>query len=411
MNEVFVPAMGMAPDDVVLVSWLKQPGDAVATGEPVALVETSKAELEVESPADGALGHHLFPEKASIAPGTVITHVLSSGEAHPAPDGAIADDPPTEPNDPPTAHGATPDSVAAPAHPPGGTGQRSPHLLSPRQRRERAEAAGSAGPIGRGEPGPSATVAAGPAGAGAVRSPAVVETGAQATARPDEQDRFRAAISASVTRSWQEIPHFTVVRELRVGALVDAVAQWRAVLPALTLTDLLLRGFALSLLDRERRSDLDIGLAVATDRGVAIPVIRDVPRLGLVELVDARTAAVRRARQGRLAPDDGRVPAATLSNLGAVGVDQFTGVVPYGQTCLLTVGAAAPRPVVDDGGLAVATTMSTTLNVDHRAWDGHHAGELLARLARVLAAPAVFLGPVASTPAGPAARTAAREDI
>ncbi len=85
MHDIFIPVMGMAPDDVTLVSWLKQPGDAVRTGDVVALVETSKAELEVESAADGVLGRHLVAELDSVAPGTTIAKVLADGEQDDAP--------------------------------------------------------------------------------------------------------------------------------------------------------------------------------------------------------------------------------------------------------------------------------------------------------------------------------------
>ncbi len=199
-------------------------------------------------------------------------------------------------------------------------------------------------------------------------------------------------MAAAVSRSWREIPHFAVTRELRLDAVTAAVGEVRLVAPQVTLTDVLLRALALSFVHREDRTDLDIGLAVATDRGVAIPVIHEVPRLDLLELAATRRAAVGRARAGRGHTDDGRVPVSTLSNLGAIGVDQFTGIVPFGQTSLLTVGRAASRPVVDDGVLAVGVTMLATLNVDHRVRDGQHAGELLDRLARILATPALLVG-------------------
>lgn len=349
MREVFIPVMGMAPDDVVLLNWLKPAGAAVSVGDAVAVVETSKAELEIEADTAGILGRRLFAERDTITPGTTITHILDPGEADPETGGrpAAVVDADSSPNEvQPTIRA----DLAA---------ERPRHRASPRQRRLDALAATSGG------------VSDGP-------------TSAQ-PGRPDAADRFRAAVSASVSRSWQEIPHFTVTRELRVGPVIDVVASWRAVLPALTLTDLLLRALALAMLERERRSDLDVGLAVATERGVAIPVVRDVLSLGMVELVDARAAAVRRARAGRLSPDDGTLPVITLSNLGAAGVDQFTGVVPYGQTGLLTVGRAAPRAVVDaDGALVAAVTMYATLNVDHRSWDGLPAAQVLDRLAHLL---------------------------
>lgn len=223
----------------------------------------------------------------------------------------------------------------------------------------------------------------------------------------------RAAIARAVSRSWSEVPHFAVSRELQVGDLVGATVQWRAVLTRLTVTDLLLRVLALAMVDTIGGSGVDLGLAVATDAGVVIPVIRRVPELGLADLVSARVAAVARAREGRMHIDDATVPATTLSNLGALGVDHFTGVIPHGGTSLVTVGRAAQRPVVADGVLTVATTMWVTVNLDHREYDGIYGARLLERLAVIAAAPALFFGggaPLAppSSPVPPAAEGANR---
>jgi pyruvate dehydrogenase E2 component (dihydrolipoamide acetyltransferase) len=374
MQDVFVPAGGMAPDDVTLTAWLKEPGDPVSAGEPVALVETAKAELEIAATGDGVLGRRLFPQAARIAPGTTIARILSAGESEPAdfPDPEDRAPVPAVPGGPPpaSATGAEADGVSAPTRP--------AHRTSPRQRRLRAEAARS------GQPAMSSEVS--PAGR---REPAAPDAPAA---------RFREAISLAVTRSWHEIPHFAVARDLVVDEVTTALGRWRVVVPRLTLTDVLIRALALAFIERAGTSRLDVGLAVATERGVAIPVLRDVLSLGLPELAAARAEAIERARSGRLIADDSRVPVTTLSNLGAVGVDRFTGVVPYGQTNLLTVGRAAPRPVVADGSLAVATTMTVTLNVDHRTWDGHPAGQLLQRLAAVLAAPDLLFNPAAPAP-------------
>jgi pyruvate dehydrogenase E2 component (dihydrolipoamide acetyltransferase) len=223
----------------------------------------------------------------------------------------------------------------------------------------------------------------------------------------------RAAIARAVSRSWAEVPHFAVSRELRVGDLAGSAAQWRAVLPGLTVTDLLLRVLALAMVDTVGGSGVDLGLAVATDAGVVIPVIRRVPELGLADLVRARIAAVARAREGRMHHDDAAVPATTLSNLGAFGVDHFTGVIPHGSSSLVTVGRAAQRPVVTDGALTVATTMWVTVNLDHRVSDGIHGARLLNRLAAIASAPALFLSggaPLAppSSPVPGAAKAADR---
>ncbi|MFC6083566.1 2-oxo acid dehydrogenase subunit E2 [Sphaerisporangium aureirubrum] len=215
---------------------------------------------------------------------------------------------------------------------------------------------------------------------------------AEAYVVPEGMDRHRAAIAKSVSLSWQSIPHFTVSREIGMEAALETLAGWKVVLSRLTLTDFLLRAFALALVEREGSIDVAIGLAVATPRGVVIPVLPSVPRQDLPALSAARQAAAGRARDGRMTAQDGQTPAGTLSNLGSHGVDSFTGVVPYGQSVLLTVGRAAQRPVVRDGRLAVGTTMHATLNADHRYWDGHHAAEVLERLAAILATPTLLAG-------------------
>jgi pyruvate dehydrogenase E2 component (dihydrolipoamide acetyltransferase) len=121
-----------------------------------------------------------------------------------------------------------------------------------------------------------------------------------------------------------------------------------------------------------------VGLAVATPEGVMMPVVPDVPALAAADLVAARQAAARRGREGRLTARDlasGAVGA--VSNLGARGVDAFTGIVPAGRRLLLTTGRIAGRPVVIDGRLAVRTTLIATLNVDHRYFDGDRAADVL----------------------------------
>jgi pyruvate dehydrogenase E2 component (dihydrolipoyllysine-residue acetyltransferase) len=344
---VAIPSVGIAMTEALLVKWHKQPGEEVAADEPVAEIETDKATMDLESPVAGRLGPHLAEPGQTVAVGTVIVEVLAEGEAPrdpkavPAatPEPSIAAAPATrEPTD-----GAGPASEPAPAAP--AVAGRRPHTLGPRARR----------------------------------------LAAQAATAPREHERFRELIAAKVTRSWQEIPHFAVTREVDAQAMLAALDSLRAaaVEPAPTLTDLLLRALAgaLAALERDRRGD--VGLAVATEHGVVIPVVRGVHRLDAAGLAAARAAAVERARAGRLAPGDlEAAPPSTLSNLGPMGVDHFTGVIALGQTSLLTVGRALPRVVAGaDGRLGVRTTLHATLNADHRTIDGAKAARLLVAFA------------------------------
>jgi pyruvate dehydrogenase E2 component (dihydrolipoamide acetyltransferase) len=357
VEEIFVPALGMAMSEAVLVAWLKEPGDAVEAGEPIAEVETDKSVLEISASAPGRLGAHRVAAGASVAVGATVTVVLADGESEPAPSGPSAAAGPAA-----AAGTAAVDGTAAPAPPaasvapaPAGTAGdgpsrdlppgRAPHRASPRQRRLAA----------------LAEQAASPAAAGS--SPAVAQ-----------DSPSRAPAARQVSRSWSEIPHFAVAREIAADGVTDRLAGETPGGVRVTVTDLLVRALGRSL---ARYGSSDVGLAVATRHGVQIPVLPEVAGRKLTEVAALRRSAVERARNRRSTEDDGRTPLVTLSNLGTHGVEWFTGIIPLGQRGLLTTGTLAQRPVVKDGRLSVAWRLTAILNVDHRVWDGLDAAELL----------------------------------
>ena len=358
MHDVTIPALGMAMTEAILTRWHKQPGDPVAAGDVLAEIETDKSVVDLESPADGTLGHHLVGEGAAVPVGDPVVRILSPGETEA--DGATS--PVTGATAATVATGggdsAPPAGTPAPPVPAAG---RAPHKLSPRQRQlARLAAASANGP------------ATAPAGAPASDAPAAVTATADA-----DPARVRTAIAAQVSQSWREIPHFSVQREVDAGQADAALAALRTAEPAATYTDLLLRALAQALQVVVGGSG-DVGLAVATPAGVMMPVIRGVPGLTAGQLVEARAAAIVRARNGRLSSADlTSKPLASLSNLGSRGVDSFTGVIAVGQQLLLTVGRIRPRPVVRDGGLYIRPTLIATLNVDHRSFDGDRAADVL----------------------------------
>jgi pyruvate dehydrogenase E2 component (dihydrolipoamide acetyltransferase) len=181
-------------------------------------------------------------------------------------------------------------------------------------------------------------------------------------------------IARQVSRSWSEIPHFAVAREIAADGVTDRLAGETPGGVRVTVTDLLVGALGRSL---ARYGSSDVGLAVATRHGVQIPVLPDVAGRKLSEIAALRRSAVERARNRRSTEQDGRTPLVTLSNLGTHGVEWFTGIIPLGQRGLLTTGTLAQRPVVRDGRLSVAWRLTAILNVDHRVWDGLEAAELL----------------------------------
>ena len=358
MEEIFVPALGMAMSEAVLLAWLKEPGDAVEAGEAIAEVETDKSVLEISASAAGRLGAHRVAAGESVAVGATVTVVLADGESEPAPSGPSASAGTTAAGTAVAAAAGTAAAVGpapAAASPPAATTEdghshdeppgRAPHRVSPRQRRLAALAGQAASPAAAGS------------------SPA----GPQGSAS-------RAPIARQVSRSWSEIPHFAVAREIAADGVTDRLAGGTPGGVRVTVTDLLVRALGRSL---ARHGSSDVGLAVATSHGVLIPVLPDVAGRKLSEIAALRRSAVERARNRRSTEEDGRTPLVTLSNLGTHGVEWFTGIIPLGQRGLLTTGTLAQRPVVKDGRLSVAWRLTAILNVDHRVWDGLDAAQLL----------------------------------
>ena len=351
MSDITIPSLGVGMTDALLVRWLKEPGEAVEQDEPIAEIETDKTTMDLVSPSAGQLGPHLHEPGAIIPVGDIIVRVLGDGQGPEAPAAAMD-----------SASGAElpspADPVAGPAEPPPTSpSARRPHTLSPRARRLEQERAATAPPT-------AASAEAGPA--------------------PSERvGRFRQLIAARVSESWRTIPHFAVTREVDANAMQLVLAAWRADGVAATLTDLLLRALALAHRERDPNGAVRLGLAVATDAGVVIPVISDVLELTPTQLATARLAAAERARSGRLDANDlNETPVSTLSNLGSKGIDSFTGVIALGQPTLLTVGRAVPRlHPAEDGGVAVRSMIVATLNVDHRMLDGADAADLLVAFA------------------------------
>ncbi len=340
MTEITIPSVGIAMEEALVLRWLKEPGDAVAVDDPIAEIETDKATMEIVSPVAGTLGAHLVEPGAIVAVGVAIVHVID-GRSQPDAEASVDARAPV----------AAPPADSAPETV---EGERAAHRLSPRARRLARE---------RG-----------------------VETAAPIPGAPAAADgRFRELIAAKVSESWREIPHFTVSRDVDAEALQATLASLRAEAfePQPTLTDLLLRALARALQETGAGDGSDVGLAVATPHGVVIPVVRNVLGRGPAALARARSEAVERARQGKLGSGDlSAAPRTTLSNLGAFGVDRFTGIIAHGQTSLLTVGRALPRVVADERrAITVRTLFSATLNADHRTVDGAEAARLLVAFA------------------------------
>jgi pyruvate dehydrogenase E2 component (dihydrolipoamide acetyltransferase) len=207
-----------------------------------------------------------------------------------------------------------------------------------------------------------------------------------------------------MTTSWTTAPHFYLVREVNVTRLASWLDLARKQTGAhVTYTDLLVKLVAAALSRHPRvnaswrdgtivqNTDVSIGLAVAIDDGLVVPVIHRADTLRLPELAARRADVVSRAQAGKLRPADIQGGGFTISNLGMFGVDAFNAIVNPPQAAILAVGRIADRVVALDGQPVVRPTMVLTLSCDHRALDGARAAQFLGTLADLIEEPLALL--------------------
>ncbi len=233
-----------------------------------------------------------------------------------------------------------------------------------------------------------------------------IEAPAPAAARADTQgvSTVWRIMAERMTTSWTTAPHFYLVREVTVSRL----ATWREraskqASARITYTDLLVKLVAAALARHPavntswkdgaivRHAEINIGLAVAIDDGLIVPVIHRADTLSLTEIATRREDVVTRGQSGKLRPADIQGGVFTISNLGMYGVDAFNAIVNPPQAAILAVGRIADRVVAVNGQPAVQPTMVLTLSCDHRALDGARAAQFLGTLADLIEEPLVLL--------------------
>jgi pyruvate dehydrogenase E2 component (dihydrolipoamide acetyltransferase) len=252
------------------------------------------------------------------------------------------------------------------------------------------------------------TFAASPPGTGAAPgnaveplSAAVPEAPVPAKERAAPSNAMRQAISATVSRSWHEIPHFTVTVEIDMLACDEMIHELKGGNNAVGYNDIVIKGCALALARFPRlnttnqgggtEGNIHIGFAVSLDNGLLVPVIRGCERLSPREIAREAARLADRARSGRLTQAEMAGGGFTVSNLGMYGVDEFMALIMPGQAAVLAVGAVTKRPVVRGGAIVISPVMRVTLSCDHRIVDGAYGAAFLAELRRVMEQPLPML--------------------
>lgn len=416
--DVRMPKLSDSMESGVIIRWMKALGDTVAKGEPLAEVETDKADVELEAAASGVLREITVPEGQSAAVGAVIAVLAAASEA-----GAGAPASPATPSEAAAGPRAAPRpasppvaAVAPPAPAPAALAPPPPAVRASPLAWRMADAAGvdltalrGSGPGGRILKRDVEHAARAAAPAADDRAPAA-EAGAAApgpvpSGSREEMSRMRLAIARRMTEAKREIPHFYVTAEIDMSEamhLRESIRR-REAMPGLTVTHLLLRALAIALVrhphvnaswreDRiEEHADVNIGIAVAVDDGLVVPVLHRAQTLTLGELAAAAGELTEKARHGRFGGDDLTGATFSLSNVGMLDVEELTAVINPPNAAILAVGAVKERPIVRDGQLAVAQTLRATLSCDHRVLNGLEGGRFLVEVKSILENPVTLL--------------------
>jgi pyruvate dehydrogenase E2 component (dihydrolipoamide acetyltransferase) len=393
-----MPALGMAQETGKLLRWIKAEGEAVTKGEPLMEVETDKVTVEIEAPADGILGAVSAAEGDDVPVGQAIAFILAAGEAAPE-RAAVAVGIATN-----GGSGHVPDSETGtrPEPAPSATPRRT--LASPKARRLAREhgvpieeIAGS-GPYGAVQAADVVAFAAAPAVT--VSSPWSAQR--DETVTPIDVSSAWKTMAARMVEAWQTVPHFYLQRTVdatRLNSWRDALRR-RPGYEKVTHTDLLVKVCAAALEQHPRvnaqwrdgtvvgQPAVNVGIAVATEDALIVPVVHDAARLELRQVAARRIDLVARAREKKLRPGDVGGGTFTISNLGMFGVDAFQAIVPTPQAAILAVGRILDTIVAVDGAPAVRPTLTLTLSFDHRVVDGAAGARFLDTLASLVEEPA-----------------------
>ncbi len=358
VTQILMPRLSLTMKTGVVSTWLKQEGDPVAKGEPLVEVDTEKVLYEVEAPIDGVL-HIVAAEGEEVAVAGVLGLIAGTDE-----------EPPT------TAEPVVPEAPAPP---------REPVVASPAAKRLAREHGIDLTTF------PATT-------SGRITAEDVERYLAQAPAGPKVREvlpltGIQQVAADRVAASYREAPHCTLTMGVN---MMHAIHQSKA--SNVSYTAFLIKQVAIALTEHPLLNatfhenqitvyaDVNLGVAVATDRGLVVPVVHHADALPLQEVASTLRDLVQRARDGKLVKHEMSGGTFTITNLGMFGVDAFTPIINPPEAAILGVGRIVETPIVVEGAITIAPMAQLSLSFDHRIVDGAPAASFLARVKALLEA-------------------------
>jgi len=420
-EELTMPRLSDTMEEGRIGRWLKREGDSFREGDVIAEIETDKATMEFQAYDDGTVLRIIVDDGETAALGAPIAIVGEAGEEVETP----TEEPAAEPEPAPATSGSDPDvaSEPPPAPTPQGNGKTDVLRVSPIARRM-ADAAGldlrslagkGSGPDGRIVKADVERALGTDTAEQAPAKPAPAETsvtspGGSAPAEGDEVRELSPmlkAVARRMTESKTSVPHFYVSSEIDMTRALALRKELNAALAdageKVSVNDLIVRACAQALIahPQAHRSYVDgthvyhthahVGIAVALDDGLIVPVLRDADTKGLRQIAAEARDLAERARAGKLRQPEIEGGTFTVSNMGMLGVSEFAAIINPPESAILAVSATVQRPVVRDGAVEVGDIMSVTLSCDHRACSGADGARLLQTVKRHLEAPTLLL--------------------
>jgi pyruvate dehydrogenase E2 component (dihydrolipoamide acetyltransferase) len=387
-----MPALGVAQQTGTLLKWLKTEGQSVSKGEPLMEIETDKATVEIEAPGSGILTQIAANPGDQVPVGQRIAFILAPGEALPkdaAPAAALR--PLTKPKEIESKPAAKTASNFVPSD--ALTAGRL--LASPAAKRMAKEkGVNLAFLIGSGPEG--SILAEDVLRAAPVGTPQVAVTLNAQEIVP--LTPMRRIVGERMTQSKQTAPHFYLSMDIDMSAVNKLRTEWkqRGADNTPSINDFILHACGRTLKDFpsvnssftehgiKLHADINVGMAVALEEGLVVPVIRNADRLSLDELAAQSRELADKAQKKKLLPLDYEGGTFTVSNLGMLGIDNFIAIINPPQCAILAVGRVAPRVVADNGMFAIQSLMTATLSADHRVVDGAIGARFLKQVKEVL---------------------------
>jgi len=394
---VVMPALEMAQETGKLIAWRKKEGERVIKGEPLLEIETDKAVMEIEAPADGILAGIKASAGADIPVGQTIAWIVAPGEKLPAENQAAGAAPAARAK---TEQSTVAAVTARPAEPTTASSSK----ISPKARRLAKELGVNIAALRGSGPGGEILASDVEIASSKTTSPAGKSVPEKKVGEVEVPTSLGRLMAERTTQSWTTVPHFFVSREIEAGALNEyrqrvAAEVERVRRVRVTHTDLLVAVVSRLLLKHPRlnaswsaegirlHDRVNMGVAIAVNDGVVAAVIPNAHVADLAEIAAQRRDVAERARAGKLRPSDIADATFTISNLGMYQVDAFTAIISPPQAAILAVGAIADRVVAVEGKPVVRSMMTLTLSCDHRVADGARAAMFLNDLAAAIREP------------------------